>query len=252
MLRNQLNITNGVILTIVLALLVAGHGILNVLFVLLLLLSTLILSIFDNSYQRFLIVITLVLFTGILLIVKNEFYMQSTFMQIKVSVTYAMYAVCSFLIWFSSHIADCEKVKMTQIEEELARYVEKEGDGKLLTRAEFNYKKKFILKGASIRNEDVVFISVELKNYNRPQSNAVVSKIGVIIAQLLTEEYDIYTLDHYRTYHIVLQNTNKENAFKFKDNLLLKIKEEMDIKDKYIKVNIEEINRRKSKEIILK
>lgn len=251
MLRNQINITNGIILLIVLALLIGGHGLLNVLFVLLLLLSTLILIIFDSSYQRFLFIIALVLLTGVLLVIKNEFYMQSTFMQIKVSVTYAMYAVCSFLIWFNSHIADSENKKMIEIEEELERYIEKEGANKLLTRAEFNYKKKFILKGATIRDEDVVFISIELRNYNRPQANAVVSKIGVIIGEILTEEYDIYTLDSYRTYHIVLQNSNKENALKFKENLLVKIEEEMNIKDKYIKVNIEEINRRKSKEIVL-
>lgn len=178
--------------------------------------------------------------------------MQSTFMQIKVSVTYAMYTICSFLIWFNSHIADSEEQKKIKMEEELERYIEKEGKNKILTRAEFNYNKKFILKGASIRNEDVVFISVELKNYNRPQRDAVVSKIGSLLGEILTDEYDIYTLDHYKTYHLILQNTNKENALEFEDKLLLKIKDEMNIKGKYIKINIEEINRRKSKEFILK
>lgn len=251
MLRSKINVTNGIILLIVLALLIGGHSLLNVFFVLLLLLSTLILAIFDDSYQRFLCVIVLVLFTGILLIIKNEFYMQSTFMQIKVSVTYAMYAVCSFMIWFNSHMADIENKKMIEIKTELERYIEKEGSNKLLTRAEFNYKKNFILKGASIRNEDVSFISVEIKKYNKPQANAVVSKIGTILGEILIEEYDIYTLDSYRTYHIVLQNADKENSLKFKDKLLTKIKEEMDIEDKYIKINIEEINRRNSKEITL-
>lgn len=193
----------------------------------------------------------LVLFVGILLIIKNEFYMKSTAMQIKISLSYAMYSVCSFLIWFNSHLADSERRKMIEIEEELQRYVEKEGDNKILTRAEFNYKKSFILKGASIRKEDVVFISVELINYNKPQTNAVVSKLGTILGDILTDEYDIFTLDRYKTYHIILQNTDKETALKFKEKLLSKIKDEINIKDKHIKINIEEINRRKSKEITL-
>ena len=252
MLTYQLNITNSIVLLIVLALLIGGNTTISIVFVLLLLITTIILTIFKNSYKSLLTSIFLVILVGISLIIKNEFYMSSTFTQIKISISYAMYSICTFLIWFNTHIANTENEKMIFLKNELERYSEKEGANKILTRNEFNYKKKFILKGASIRNEAVVFVSIELKKYNKPQSMAVLYKIGDILGEMLRDEYDIYTLDKYQIYHVILQNTDIESALQFKNNLLKNIKSKMDIKDKYIDIVIDEIKERKNSEIILK
>lgn len=251
MLRHKLNIINSLILFVVLSLLINGYKELNIIFVFFWLLSSLVLIFFNDSYKRFLSISALVIFFGIILIIKNKNYIKSSDIQNKVAISYAVYCVSSFLLWFNSHIADVEYKKTKNIESKLDRYIKKDTNQRLLTKAEFKDKKKFILKGASIRGEKVSFVSIELCNYYDISKKSILDKIDSILSDILISEYDIYTLENNK-YQIILQNTEQNTIEVFKSKFEKRFKEDINISMKHIKFTVKEIEKRNNIQIILK